>query len=585
MTLPSLQTLVTWLLIFLCGVTLLHFRFNWSVDGGLYARRAFLLSAYLFAIMLPTVYYLSLRVLHDRRAATVLAVVVFLICTVPYKSLGLDSLYYYATRPEYLPDTAFPPKLAFLPGGALGTFPLWWLFMPLLFLFGAGCVWLVRWVRSRSGYLIGRRLPLMLTVAFAAISAQAVLHSGMRAPYSYAPVFEEVKSQPDWHIVYRFTNGTGENNADQWLYSPLEQDFQGIPQSGDQALIRRPFAFYFESQFGFFFNDYYCWLALNCLFWFAAVFAVGRFVTRLTNPRVGLIAGALTVFGPGFIAFVATPAMYMQNYATAAIALCAFQDLIVSPVDGRPRQFLLFTGLLALCALTYDLEPLFVVLFAYGVSRRVPWRPLLTSLAAALVLLFGFGEVVTHVLHIVVDTLNSVQIGQSVSAVEQVLFHPHLSTWNNTFIRAFPAAIQEWLQAYFVIPALLAVFGWRFLRDRSQRILVAGMLLVSLGMISVFYIAGVSVGTTPRIMYPYFVGVYLPAALALDAGSQWLFTALSPRIVAGRSVGDERRARYMRRVAPWAVVALMACLANIDTFGYPTQYQEFLLSAPPVWLP
>lgn len=585
-TLPSLQTLGTWLVILLCGLALLHFRFDWSVDGGLYARRAFLLSAYLLVIMLPTVYYLSLRLLHHRRAAIVLTAVVFLIFTVPYKSLGLDSLYYYATRPAYLPDTAFPPKLAFLPGGTLGTFPLWWLFMPLLFLFGTGCVWLVRWVRSRSGYLIGRRLPLLLTAAFAVICTQAFLHSGMRAPYSYAPVFEQVKSDhPDWHIVYRFTNGTGENNADQWVYTPLEQDFQGTRNPGDQMLVRRPFAFYLESQFGFFFNDYYCWLALNCLFWLAAVFAVGRFVTRITTPRVGLIAGALTVFGPGFIAFVATPAMYMQNYATAAIALCAFEDLIVDPPDGRQRQFALFTGLLALCALTYDLEPLFAVLFVYGVARRVPWKPLLASLVAALVLLFGFGQVVTHVLHIFVDPLNSAQIQQAETATKSVLFHPHISTWSNTFLSVVPKAIQEWFQAYFIIPALLALVGWRFLRDLSQKLLVGSMLLISLGMICVFYLGGVPIGTTPRIMYPYFVGVYLPAALALDAGSQWLSTALSPRIVAGRSLGNERLASYTYRLAPWAAVALMAFLANIDVFGHPTQYQEFLLNAGPVWLP
>ena len=86
-------------------------------------------------------------------------------------------------------------------------------------------------------------------------------------------------------------------------------------------------------------------------------------------------------------------------------------------------------------------------------------------------------------------------------------------------------------------------------------------------------------------MYPYFVGVYLPAALALDAGSQWLFNALSPRIIAGRSVGSAGWATCMRRVTPWAVVALMAFLANIDSFGYPTQYQEYLLNSPPVWLP
>jgi hypothetical protein len=578
------RTLAVWLAILAVGVALLYFRFDWSVDGGTLAKPAFVLSSYLFIIMLPTVYYLSLRLLHYRRVAVGLAVVTFCIFTLPYNLLGLNSLYYYATRPQYLPSIAFPSRLEFLPGGTLATFPLYWLFMPLLFLFGAACVWLVRWARARAGFHAERRLAWMLTVAFALICAQAFLHSGMRAPYTYLSYFQEPKAAQHWYYVAHFSNGSGQVEGDQRSYTSVEDAFEAHTESGDNSLMRRPFAFYLESQFGYFFNDFYCWLALNCLFWLAAVFAVARLVTRLANPRAGLIAGALTLFGPGFIAFVATSSMYMQNYATAAIAVCAFEDLIVSPADRGPRQYALFAGLLALCALVYDLEPLFVVLLAYGIARRVPWRPLLVTLVTALVLDLGFAQVVSRGLHFPTSPDNSEQVGQSLRALGHLLFHPHLSTWADTFITVIPKFTQMWLQAYFIIPALLALIGWRLLRDRPQRILVGGMLLMSFLMVFLFYLGHTAIATTPRIIYPYFIGVYLAAALALDSGSRRLFTALSSLRVAGVAV-DTRIPAYARLLMPWVVVAVMALLVNIDAFGHPTQYVEFFVNTPPKFLP
>lgn len=579
------RRLTIWLLIIAAAMGLLYARYDWSVDGGFFAKRGFVLSVYLLVIMLPTVYYLLLRVLHSQRVAVCLTAATFVVFTLPYELLGLESLYYYATRPQAFEISQFPPRLEFLPGGTLRAFPFDWLYMPLLFALGAGCVWFAWRVRARAGFLIRRKVPLLLTAAFAVICVQTFFHSSMRAPYTYLSYFQEPKADHHWYLVYHFADGSGASEGDQFAYSPLEDYFQGAPRSGINILIRRPFSFYVESQFSYFVNDFYCWLALNCLFWLAAVFATARFVTRLTNPRAGLIAGALTVFGPGFVAFVATPAMYMQNYASAAIVLCAFEDLVVSPIDGRRRQYALFTGILALCALVYDLEPLFIVLLAYGLARRVPWRPLVASLVAALVLLEGFTLMVTHVLGITIVNANSEQIGQSLRAVIHLIFHPHISTWNDTFVAVVSTFVQMWLHAYFVIPAILALFGWRLLRDRSQKILVGGLFLMSFLTVALFYIGKTAIATTPRIIYPYFVGVYLPAALALDRGSAWLGSALRPREIAGVRLGSIGLSKFSARVSPWLVVAAMAFLVNIDIFGHPTLYVEYFVNSPPVFLP
>jgi hypothetical protein len=588
-----------WALVLAAGAALLYARYDWSVAGGFFAKRGFVLSLYLFVILLPTVYYLLLRTMHSRRWAIGLSAAAFVVFTLPYELLSLDSIYYYATHPLfYGPATAeagagavgvvtpFPtPKLEFLPGGALNAFPFAWLYMPLLFGLGASCVWFVWWVRARGGFRVGRRLPLLLTAAFAVICLQAFFHSSMRAPYTYDSHFELPQAAHRWYVVYHFANGTGATIGDNYLYSPLEDYFQGAPRSGLNDLIRRPFSFYVASQFSYFFNTFYAWLALNCLFWLAAVFATARLVTRLTDRRVGLIAGALTVFGSGFVAFVGTPAMYMQTYAAAAIALCAFEDLVARPIDGRRRQYGLFLGVLALCALVYDLEPLFVVLLAYGLARRVPWRPLVASLVGALVIAESFPLLVTKILGIPIDAGNSGVIGQSIRAVLHLISHPHLSTWYDTFISVMSTFVQMWLHAFFIIPAVLAIIGWRFLRDRPQQVLVGTLFLVQFLTMALFYIGGTSIAHTPRVLYPYFIGVYLPAALAIDRLGTWLGRRLAPRRVAGLAVGHATVGEVTARAAPWAVIAVMAFLANIDIFGHPSLYIEYFVNTPPLHLP
>jgi hypothetical protein len=589
-----LQEVAIWLFIFACGIGLLYFRYDWGVSGGFYAKRGFVLSLYLFVIMLPTAHYLARRTLHSRAVTWVITAILLVVFAAPYRLLGLSSLAYYRHRPEAFelqrfptpPDPAFSlvrlpaPRLQFLPSGSLDAFPDQWLFLVVLFAVGVAAIWTVWRIRERAGHPSPTLIPKLLTLAFAVICAQSFLHSGMRAPYTYLSYFQEPRVDQHWYLVYHFPHQLGASEGDQYTFSPLENYFQGVANSGYNGLIRRPFGFYVESQISYFVNDFYGWLGINCLAWLVAVFATGRLVGRLTDQRTGLIAAGLVLFGSGFLAFVGTPSMYMENYATAAIALCAFEDLIVTCPDRGPPRWALFTGVLALCALVYDLEPLFAVLLLYGLSRRVSWRPLLASLLIAGILLEGFTFVVTHGLHIPVQPANEQQLTDALHATFHLIVHPSLPRWYDTAVTVVPSFFRLWLQAFFVIPPILAIFGLRHLHDRSLKVLVWTLFGYGFVVICVLQIGNQQIGTIPRLIYPTFIGVYLPAAVALrrvaDHGRAALVGA------AGTHVLMVRRAQI---ALPWIVVAAMAVLVNIDLFGYPTLYVEYFVNSAPAFLP
>jgi hypothetical protein len=560
------------------GIALLYGRYDWGLDDGRFAKRGFALSAYLLVILLPTCFYLARRVLHDAVAAAGATAFVFVVTTLPYRLLGLDSHYYYRSRPQVFGIDKFPPSLQFLPGGTLRAFPYDWLFMPVLFATGAALIWSVWWLRTRARLTARRIVPVLLTVAFAAICVQSFMHSSMRAPYTYLAYFQRPEADQHWYHVYHFADGSGASEADQFAFSPLEDYFQGAPRDGDNELIRRPFSFYLASQVSYFVNTFYVWLGLNCLFWLAAVVATARLATRFGNERAGIIAGALTTFGPGFVAFVATPAMYLQNYAAVAVALCLFEELVVRPDRRRLADVALFTAALTLCALVYDLTPLLVVLLVYGLARRVGVWVLVASLGAAFLATRGFTAVVTDVLDIHINPNNARQLSLALERTRDYLLPPNLSHWYDAVITVVPNYVGLLLQAFFVVPLVLAVVGLSTLHDKALRTLVAALLAMGLVIVGVFQLADLPLlGLLPRLTYPVFPAVYLLAAMALD----WIAT-VQP---VGHASGRLRVWTAARRGAPWAVIALMAVLVNVDIFGYPTLYVEYFVHSPPVFLP
>jgi hypothetical protein len=571
------RPVILWMLVLGLGVALLYLRYDWDLEGGRFAKRGFVLSTYLFLIALPTCFYLAREILRHTYAAVVVTGFLFVLATVPYELLGLDQIYYYRVRPRVFTIAQFPPSLEFFPGGSLRAFPFDWLFMPLLFATGAALIWGVWWLRKRAGFTAARTVPVLLTIAFGAICVQAFVHSSMRAPYTYLAYFQRPEAEQHWYHVYHFADGSGASEGDQFAFSPLEEYFQGAPSDGDNELIRRPFSFYLASQVSYFVNSYYVWLGLNCLFWLAAVVATGRLVEQLATPRAGVIAAALTTVAPGFVAFVATPAMYLQNYAAVAIALYLFQTLVVRPAGRELGKVALFTGAFTVCALVYDLTPFFLVLAAYGLARRVRRLPLLVSLVAAFLVTRGFPLLVTHVLDTPINPANEAQLSIAFDRFETFVLHPSLSGWYDAAVTIVPSYVRQLLLAFFVIPLVVAAFGLRKLHDPALRVLVGAWFAITFAATGVLLIGEMEIGRLPRLLFPLFPAVYLLAALALDPTGRTRRLADAPRRV--------RVVETVRLAAPWVVVGVMAVLANIDILGYPTLYVEYFVNDPPAFLP
>jgi hypothetical protein len=530
-----LRRVGVWVLVVACGLGLLYSRFDWSVDEGRFAKRAFVLSAYLFAILLPTVYYGARRLLRDRTAATILTGVVFVATTLPWHLLGFEG--YYQNRPRHfeISQLGVTPSLEFFPGGTLRTFPYDWLFMPLLFAFGAAIVWGIWWLRERGALTRSRTIPLLLTAAFAVICVQTYLHTSMRSPYTYLAYFQAPKADQHWYHIYHFKDASGASEGDQFVFSPLED---------------------LAAQASFFVNTFYVWIGLNCLFWLAAVAAAGRWVGTVTNPRIGVIAAALVTVGPGFVSFAGTTGMYLQGFAVVMIALWAFEELIVRGAR-RTADFALFAGVMALSMLVYDLLPVLVSLLVYGLAPRVRAGPLIASLAAALVLSRLFPVLVTGVLDIRIDPTNSRQLSRGVDAVKDLLLHPSLSAYYVWIVDLVPGFGRRLLQAFFVLPIVLAVVALPRMKDAALRWLAGSLLVTGFAVVAVFVIGEQVVGEAPRL-------VYLMAAIALDAFR-----------LPGR----------LRAASPWIGIGVMAILVNVDIFGFPTLYVEYFVGTTPAFLP
>lgn len=550
---------------------LLAGRFDWSGAERQFARRGYLLSAYLFVLVLPLLFLLVRELSASARIARAVTTVGFVVLTLPYRWLGLDRLYYYRglDKQWYRVNDEVPlPRTQFLPRGPWSTFPHDVALFAVLIALAVAAAALVWRRRGRQRDAASQRKVLAVLAVFGVIVLQTFLHAGVRGPYVYMTHFQEPEQANFWYAVSMFEDGSGTVIADQFVFSAMEDYFQGAPREPNNMLVRRPAGFYLASQFSYFVNAYYVWIVANVLTWFAAALAGFGFVRRLADERTAMLVAAMIACGTGFVAFVGTPGMYLQAAAVVVIALYLLERLVVE--DRRWPRLVLFGAALGACSLVYDLIALYPVLFVYGVARGVRARSLLASLAGAYLVYRGFLFVHDVLLDIPVVPDNQAQAGAASRAVLDLLRHPSLAEWYAHATDVTGAFFLHVGRMFFVLPLVPALIGIRFLRTRAQIALVVAMVVMSLATIAALRIGKVELGSIPRFVYPLYPAVYLLAALALRRLSDW---QAPPRLQAAA------------RVAPWVFVAGLLLLANVDAFGYPRLYYEALEGKTPAFEP
>ncbi len=547
---------------------LLAGRFDWSGPNRRFAARGWALSVYLCLIVVPVCYGLMRRSVRPQWATPVAAAVLVAL-TVPYRWVGLDRHFYYEGRtiPYYNPPADVPfPETAFLPD-RWSTFPHDIALFSLAGLATVGATVVLcrrRALQQRSG-----RALALGGVAVLAVLVQSFLHSGVRGPYVYMTHYQGPVRPDLWYAVAHFRDGTGVAIADQSVFSAIEQYFHGVAVDPNNMLIRRPAGFYFVSQLSYFINSYYAWMLLNVLCWVGATAAGYGFVRRLSGERVAIIFAALVATGCGFAAFVGTPGMYLMGYAAPLFAWYLLEKILI---DRQPGQwdYALYAGSLSLCALTYDLTVIFPVLAAYGITRKVPWRPLLASLVGAYALYRGFLVVHNNLLGLGVVDTNAVQSVEAAKRVMAVVRTP--SEWPAAVAEAVSSyAVMTW-RMFFYVPVPLALAGLWWLRDRSQRVLVGGLILSTFATVAFLRIGDQLIGWMPRFTYAAYPAVYLLAAHTLH---QMLEMGRRAKLEPSRA-GLGAVARRSVPMVGRALLITVALLSNIDSFGHPKLYYEAL---------
>jgi hypothetical protein len=532
-----------WAGLLAAGAALLAGRYDWHEAGGRFARNGYLSSLYFFCLVLPTGYYLTLRLSGRPRVARVVAGVLFVVCALPYRLLGI------APRAVTLwPQNAVAPQIVWFPDalrdpGAPGDRAL----ILGVFAIGAlGFLWRARFDWRRAA-------PLIALVG--AITLQTALHTSMRSPYTYIAHFERAGK---WYHSYLLPSGQGAVNGDALFFTTLDEHFNGVPKDVRTYLIRRSFVHYLSSHFSYLFNPYYVFLVLNAGLWLLAALCTYHWVRRLDFPtETAQIAAALVATGNAFIAYVGQPTSYLISYAEIAISLYLFEVLLTDPAPAG-RAVALFGATLGLCAASYDFFPSFVMFLFYARLRRVPLGPVATALGVALAVYFGYLGLEYGVLHLPWKATNMEHGERAWMGLMALLRHPSLRTWYELVAR-FPVVLaQDFAFAFTVVAAVLGVTGLVVGEARLQK-LGAVLVLPAVLLDGYFFFGGhrwgqVSFAELPRFTYTAYPAIYLGAAcLVTRARLRWL---------------------------GWLLIGLVFVLHNADVFGFPVVHYHLFWPTP-----
>jgi hypothetical protein len=492
-----------------------------------------------------------------------------IVCTLPYRWLRLDRLFYYRNHPEWVDWRISPsgaPRLAWFPQARLfetvfpGQIPFFiFLFAAIL---AAAAVSLA--FRNRIGRSVTRRTVLLFVGVAALIGSETWLHLSLRSPYNYILHYVPTRFTRPWLHVYLFENGTGPVTADFYVFRSVENIFIGSRNPEDGMVTNRPFPYYLSSQLTAFVNDYYVMIAMNLAMWLASVFAVRDYASSHFGSRVADIAALLAASAPGFIAFAAQPQTYVWGYGAFTLAIWAHWRICWKEKSGR-REYLLFAGLLALAFLTYDLFSLAAYLIGYELLFKRPLAKIAVSLSVALAAYFLFNFVVNSVPSIVHAISNASFMVLSFQSIVAVFRSFPLALSNYRLYADFlPSYFRNLGEAVFVFPMLLGLTGVFMIRELSKLRLIILLALPSFLNFAFLHFGQSHLSGWPRFEFTGYLAVYILCGVAVAAFTDlivpyrhWLFPSATAIVIAANIIST-----------------------NIDAFGYPWLYYFFYVASP-----
>lgn len=554
------------------GLVLLSGRYDWSNPATLGPqRRGYLCSAFFFVLTIPTFSAVLGRLVRSAvLRGCILGATVITFCA-PYRWLGLQHLYYYATHPAWVGwRAAAIPRLIWFPSAlwAPPQIPGELVFFPSITAVLLGTCWIPYFLKRRSAVPPRAPVPkfrLLVSVLILLVVGQTWMHLSMRSPYTYICHFEQPESANYWYHVYLFPEGKGAVNADYFVFRALEDVFIGTPEPLNGMLVRRPFPFYLSSQLSYFCNAYYVILISNICIWLVAALALFDFATAHFGEVTGMASALLAAAAPGFIMYAAQPQTYLWGYAAAMIVVWAQWRICAAPAAGI-RQYVVLGAILGIALLTYDLFAVIVYLIAYQLLTARPAPKLFLSIVIALVAYAVFGALVSRMPGVVPDVANSKYLANSLRSAAGVVASNPISWKSYELYGGFLSNYMLNLgNTVFVFPLLFAVVGAFCFVELKQIRLVGALLLPSVVNYAVLYFGQTELATYPRFVFVAYPAIYIMCGIALA------------------KLGSicRRRGRALTAAMWIASIGGNLVLTNADVFGHPWLYYLFYYQRSP----
>jgi hypothetical protein len=554
--------------VLLVGSILALGRYDWS-DEPAFAVRAYTLSGLFFFLILTCSYSVA-RVLArpDWPLLWPLLGTITLLLNLPYRWLGIDGWFYYASNPvvygvqkNFAPEWLGPASFLSFPRG------LWhwtdWFMLALLclgLLLGTGGM---IFTRLRSVGTHDHRKGFLFLFLFALIVIEAWMHVSNRSPYTYITHFEQPESA---HYVYAramLADDQGHANADVLYFVGIEEYFQGQHENPQTLLIRRAFLFYLSSQVSYFLGHYHAFLLINVVLWLLAAASMYAFCRDLGgSPTLATSAAFLVGVGPGFIMYAAQPMAYLAGYAILAIVVCLYHKLVVAS-GLRSRAALYGAGvLIGLMMLTYDTFGWLAYFFAYPLLVRVSPLRALPLIALGVAIYSLFLVLIFQVFHLPHENSNDAFILDGIKDAVNLFRHPNVPKIVS-LVREIPVKYgTQLMRVLFYVPVVLAGCGVLF-PSSARAVRWTGLLLLlpSFATFLTLHFAESYLGMLPRFNFAAYLGVTLLAAGFLDRVTDYF---------------RSREHRWLARFSLALPLSACAILGNIDAFGLrPDLYYHF----------